>query len=91
MVFQPDWLRRCGYNEQPETMETALLPKSLIGDGEVQSGDEIVLKVVRVYGDEVEVEYYKKESEDEEMSAGDEIDAIARSNSAPMPGMIGGY
>jgi len=78
--------------EATETMETALLPKSLLAGGEVQSGDEITLKVVRVYGDEVEVEFYEKESEDEgEMSASDEIDMMARSNSAPMPPMMGGY
>lgn len=78
--------------EKMETMETALLPKSLLGGNEVQSGDEIILKVVRVYGDEVEVEYYEKEAEDEEeMSAADEIDMMAAQNSAPMPGMIGGY
>ena len=78
--------------ESADTMETALLPKSLLSGGEVQSGDEIVLKVVRVYGDEVEVEYSKSEAEEpEEMSASDEIDMMARSNATPMQGMMGGY
>jgi len=79
-------------SETTETMETALLPKSFLSGGDVQSGDEITVKVVRVYGDEVEVEFYEKESEDEgEMSASDEIDMMARQNGPPMPGMMGGY
>jgi hypothetical protein len=36
--------------------ESALLPKSLFAGKEVQPGEEITLKVVRLYDDEVEVE-----------------------------------
>jgi hypothetical protein len=46
-------------NPQPEEAEgaTALLPKSILAGKKFQPGDEIVLKVVRLYDDEVEVEY----------------------------------
>ena len=37
--------------------ETALLPKSILGGKEFQPGDEVVLKVVHIYEDEVEVAY----------------------------------
>lgn len=45
-----------GANEDAEGA-TALLPKSILGGKKFQVGDELVLKVVRLYDDEVEVEY----------------------------------
>lgn len=67
--------------------ESALLPKSIIGNGEVRPGDEITMKVMHVYDDEVEVCCTSSESEDEEtesesepttkpMSADEEIDGM---------------
>lgn len=38
--------------------ETALIPKSMFGDAEVKPGDEIRLKVVRSFDDEIEVAYH---------------------------------
>jgi hypothetical protein len=42
--------------------ETALLPKSILAGKEFKPGDELALKVVHIYNDEVEVQYA---SEDE--------------------------
>lgn len=64
--------------------ETALLPKSLCPDMEFEPGQELKLKVVHVYDDEVEVEYMKEGEEDkgrghksEMEQAGDRMGAMA--------------
>lgn len=41
--------------ESPEG-KTALLPKTILGGKEFAPGDEVVLKVVKVYEDEIEVQ-----------------------------------
>ncbi len=46
--------------------ETALLPKSLMAGKDFKPGEEIVLKVVRLYGDEFEVEYSHGEDKSDE-------------------------
>lgn len=57
---------------------TALLPKSILGGKEFKAGEEVVLKIVKVYGDEVEVEYAtgtepKEKTTDQEI---DELDKV---------------
>lgn len=44
--------------------ETALIPKSLLMGKEVNPGDEVILKVVHIYEDEVEVQYPTGEAEE---------------------------
>ena len=59
-------------DEAPAT-ETALLPKSILAGKEFNVGDEVVLKIVHMYEDEVEVEYAKgEEKEPEHKSSMDE-------------------
>lgn len=56
--------------------ETALLPKSIFGQKDVQVGGECTFRVVHVYDDEVEVEYVKSEhKEPSGQSAADEADS----------------
>lgn len=61
--------------------ETALLPKSILAGKEFKVGEEVVLKIVRMYEDEVEVEYAKEkggESENEDMAkAHSDMDEMA--------------
>lgn len=62
--------------------ETALLPKTILAGKNFKPGDEVVLKVVHIYDDEVEVEYAteptKPEPESEDtMSADQEIDRMS--------------
>lgn len=42
---------------KPTEGETALIPKSLLGGKKFSVGDEVVLKIVHEYEDEVEVAY----------------------------------
>lgn len=42
-------------DEETEEAPSALLPKSAFGDGELKEGQTITLRVVKDYGDEVEV------------------------------------
>jgi hypothetical protein len=53
-----------GEDEQMEG-ETALLPKTILAGKEFKPGDEVVLKVVHLYDDEVEVAYATGKDEDE--------------------------
>ncbi len=53
-------------DEQKPEGETALVPKGLLGGKEFQPGEEVVFKIVRFHGDEVEVAYATGESEKEE-------------------------
>jgi len=68
--------------------ETALVPKSILAGKELQPGDTVTFKVVHLYDDEVELrpasESNEEEEETEDMSASEEIDAMAQ-----MPGRKG--
>lgn len=80
-------------NAKPEEMkddgagESALIPKSLLAGKEFNPGDELVLKIRAIHGDEVEVEYAteEKSGKDEEgrpmgkarMGMADRIGAMA--------------
>ena len=69
--------------------ETALIPKSLLMGKEFNPGDEVVLKIVHIYEDEVEVQYASEEPEEKDhspmMEADEEMDKMAVS------GEGGGY
>lgn len=58
---------------------TALLPKSILAGKEFKPGEEVVLKIVHIYDDDVEVEYATGK-EDEEKGEG-EHDENAESES----------
>lgn len=47
--------------DKDEGSETALIPKSLLAGKQFKPGDEVVLRIVRDYEDEVEVEYATEE------------------------------
>lgn len=70
-------------HNEDEGGSTALIPKSLLAGKEFKVGEEVILKIVHMYEDEVEVEYApeKPEGEDNqtgaEQSANDELDAMA--------------
>jgi len=69
-------------SEQGDKMEgeTALLPKSILGGKKFNVGEEVVLKIVHEYGDEVEVAYApEKPTEDNESMEGamKSMDAMA--------------
>jgi len=73
---------------------TALLPKTVLGGKEFKPGEEVVLKIVHVYEDEVEVEYASEPEEKGKpskppMSADEEIDMAAAGNSPPSPMPMG--
>ena len=55
---------------QPEEKEmgseTALIPKTLLAGKEFNPGDELVLKIVAMHGDEVEVAYATEEKDEHE-------------------------
>lgn len=44
--------------------ESAMLPKSILAGKHFDPGDEVVLKVVAIHGDEVEVEYSESGTKD---------------------------
>lgn len=53
-------------SEKEDTGEaSALLPKSVLGGKEFKPGEEVVLKIVHVYEDEVEVSYASEKPEGE--------------------------
>jgi hypothetical protein len=56
---------------QDDGAETSLLPKSFFGKaGDLEPGAECCVKIVAIHGDEIEVEYCKKdESKDENSNA----------------------
>lgn len=54
--------------------ESALIPKSLLMGKEFNPGDEVVLKIVHIYEDEVEVQYAPEEPKEEGHSEMDEAD-----------------
>lgn len=74
--------------EEGEESTSALIPKSILGGMELEPGQEITLKVVKVYGDEVEVQPVVSGEPTETkapVSADQEIDDISGGNE------MGGY
>lgn len=65
-------------SDKTNTGNSALLPKSIVG--EAKPGDTITLKVLHVYEDEVEVGKYESESNNgqEEMSPEAQLDELAQ-------------
>lgn len=55
-----------------EEGETALLPKSILAGKEFKPGDEVVLKIVHMYEDEVEVAYASEKEPEGDTGMGDE-------------------
>lgn len=51
--------------------ESALIPKSLLAGKHFEPGEEVVLEIVKMHGDEVEVRYAKEKGGDSEMSKAD--------------------
>jgi hypothetical protein len=51
---------------------TELVSKKLMGDHEVKPGDEIVVQVVAIHGDEVEVKYAPAEKDGDKSGGMDE-------------------
>ena len=59
-------------DEKGSEGETALLPKTILAGKEFKPGDEVVLKIVAMHGDEVEVAYATEEGgEDDGMDEHD--------------------
>ncbi|MEN6532766.1 MAG: hypothetical protein ABFD89_03835 [Bryobacteraceae bacterium] len=75
-----------GDEEEESGASTALVPKSVLGGKAFKVGDEVVLRIVHEYEDEVEVEYApepaKEKQSDESRSADDEIDEMASAGMA---------
>lgn len=70
-------------DEEEQENPSALLPKNILAGKKFNVGDEVVLKIVKDYGEEVEVEYASETPEKPApegmgmgMSAGDELDAM---------------
>lgn len=74
-------------NAEDSGQETALLPKSIFPDKDLEPGKVCKFRVVATYEDEVEVEYVRSEKDSgdsdeiKEYSAEEQIDRMA------MPGM----
>lgn len=71
-----------GDKDEESAGASALIPKSLLAGKDFTVGDEVVLKIVHEYEDEVEVEYApekpkEKPTEKPAPSANDEIDMMA--------------
>lgn len=60
-----------GDEDEKDEGVTALLPKSILAGKEFQPGEEVVLKIVHIYDDEVEVAYATGEESDEKEEGGD--------------------
>jgi hypothetical protein len=86
-------------NEPEEKMEgeTALLPKSILAGKEFNVGDEVVLKIVKMDGDEIHVQYApeKPKGDGEEGGEGESEMSQAESRMGAMTngarGGMGGY
>ncbi len=67
-------------DEEGKEQPSALIPKSLLAGKEFNPGDELVLKIKAIHGDEVEVEYAaepeKGGSEGEDQSAAEELEGM---------------
>lgn len=57
--------------------ESALIPKSLLAGKDFKPGEEVVLKIVRDYGDQIEVQYAADDGSDEEQPDSEEEDPDA--------------
>lgn len=78
-----------GEAEEAAEGVTALLPKSILAGKEFNVGDEVVLKIVHKYDDEIEVAYATEEPpEEKEMSAGDELDMMDKGGGGRMASMM---
>lgn len=74
-------------SKEDEGGDSALLPKSLMAGKDFKPGDEIVLEVVKVYGDEFEVRYAQEKKPKSEKPAMDEsMDSMNAMASNPGPG-----
>ncbi len=80
---KPDAETKDGKEEEGET---ALLPKSILAGKEFKPGEEVVLKIVHMYDDEVEVAYATGEEKDENSKPADMGDEMSKSLSS-----MGGY
>lgn len=70
--------------------QTALLPKSILAGKDFKPGDEVVLKVVHIYDDEVEVEYASEPAAAKAKPTPDEeIESMSRQGSMMEGGMMG--
>jgi len=68
--------------EEDDNQVTALLPKSILMGKKFKPGEEVVLKIVHEYDDEIEVAYAtEKKSKDDsgESDRGDEMDNSMKS------------
>jgi len=74
-----------GHDESAEG-ETALLSKSMFGGKEPKPGEEYYFKVVRLHGDEVEVEYSKGTDQGKETEDSPETKIAAMGGSNPSRG-----
>jgi hypothetical protein len=74
--------------EEEGAGESAMLPKSILAGKHFDPGDEVVLKVVAIHGDEVEVEYSESGTKDnaKETGKGDAYNGIGKR----MMGAMGG-
>ncbi len=65
-------------DEKPEVEgHTELVSKKLLGGKDFKPGEEVVLKVVRDYGDEIEVSYAPEKPKGKGMSEDEELDALS--------------
>ncbi len=53
-----------GGDEQGMQGETTLIPKSILAGKDFKPGDEVVLKIVKLYDDQAEVEYAPEKGKD---------------------------
>lgn len=60
--------------EEEGAGESAMLPKSILAGKAFEPGDELVLKVVAMHGDEVEVEYAKEGGDEKRSRKGGDMD-----------------
>lgn len=67
-----------GEAEEAAEGVTALLPKSILAGKEFNVGDEVILKIVHMYDDEIEVEYATGKPPEKEMTSGEELDMMDR-------------
>lgn len=70
---------------EEDSESTALLPKSILMGKKFKPGEEVVLKIVHIYDDEVEVAYAKSSDQEEEKDDGSEMDR----SSSPMKSSMG--
>lgn len=65
--------------ESNKEVETALLPKSIFGDKDLEPGNKCTFEIVKVHGDEVEVKYsHESEPKEEEQTLEGGLDMLAK-------------